>query len=128
MNLEHVRQGLSVYHVAHPGRLGVLTGRTLEALFPMAEVHWGGNAEFADVSQLAVFDPNTQGDPDTNVRRGIYGTIDDLRRRITFEKLRGLLTDVFYSMKTSEIDSLSSPVQARAPLHRVAHKSSAHRG
>jgi len=104
MNLENVSQGLSVYHIAHPGRLGVLTGRTLNALFPMAEVHWGGNAEFVDVSQLAVFDSNTPRDPDTNVRKGIYGTIDDLRRRITFEKLRGLLTDVFYSMKASEID------------------------
>lgn len=104
MNLEHVCQGLSVYHIAHPGRLGVLTGRTLNALFPMAEVHWGGNAEFVDVSQLVAFDANTPRDPDTNVKKGTYGTIDDLRRRITFEKLRGLLTDVFYSMKTSEID------------------------
>jgi SNF2 family DNA or RNA helicase len=104
MNLEDIISGRSVFHVAHPGRLGVLTGRTLNALFPMAEVHWGGNAEFVDVSQLAVFDPNTPRDPDTNVKKGIYGTIDDLRRRITFEKLRGLLTDVFYSMKASEID------------------------
>jgi superfamily II DNA or RNA helicase len=104
MNLEYVKHGSSVYHVAHPGRLGVLTGRTLNALFPMAEVHWGGNAEFVDVSKLVVFDPNTPRDPDTNVKKGVYGTIDDLRRRITFEKLRGLLTDVFYSMKASEID------------------------
>ncbi len=104
MNLEDIISGRSVFHVAHPGRLGILTGRTLNAMFTMAEVHWGGNAEFVDVSQLKVFDAITPRNPDTNVRQGLYGTIEDLRRRITFEKLRGLLTDVFYSMKASEID------------------------
>ena len=91
MDKQGIQPGKSVYHVAHPGRLGVLTGRTLNALFPMAEVHWGGNAEFVDITKLAPFDANTLRDADTNVRRGVYGTIDDLRRRITFEKLRGLL-------------------------------------
>ena len=104
MRENEIQPGKSVYNVAHPGRIGALTGRTLNTMFLMAEVHWGGNAEFVDASQLAVFDPRTPRDADTNVRRGTYGTIDDLRRRITFEKLRGLLTDVFYSMKTSEID------------------------
>jgi len=96
--------GTPVYHKVNPGRLGVLTGRTLQAMFLMAEVDWGNQFEFVDFSQLVTFSPTARRDTDSEVRAGRYGTVDDLRRRITFEKLRGLLTDVFYSMKTSEID------------------------
>ncbi|MBI2929891.1 MAG: DEAD/DEAH box helicase family protein [Verrucomicrobia bacterium] len=104
MDLHEVQTGKCVNHVAHPGRLGVLTGAILETWCPMAEVNWGSEVEFVDVAQLHEFDPKAHPDVDSDVRSGRYGTIDDLRRRITFEKLRGLLTDVFYSMKTSEID------------------------
>jgi SNF2 family DNA or RNA helicase len=76
----------------------------MEAMFLMAEVNWGNQREYVDVSQLVARDPTAGTDSDTEVREGRYGTIDDLRRRMTFEKLRGLLTDVFYSMKASEID------------------------
>jgi len=96
--------GKAVSHQANPGRLGILTGRKMEAMFLMAEVNWGNQREYVDVSQLIERDPTAGTDPDAEVREGRYGTIDDLRRRITFEKLRGLLTDVFYSMKASEID------------------------
>jgi len=96
--------GKPVVHRANPGRLGVLTGRTLQAMFLMAEVDWGSQSEFVDISQLVARDHTARPDTDSDVQSGRYGTVDDLRRRITFEKLRGLLTDVFYSMKTSEID------------------------
>jgi SNF2 family DNA or RNA helicase len=96
--------GKAVSHQANPGRLGILTGRKMEAMFLMAEVNWGNQREYVDVSQLVERDPTAGTDPDAEVREGRYGTLDDLRRRITFEKLRGLLTDVFYSMKASEID------------------------
>jgi SNF2 family DNA or RNA helicase len=76
----------------------------MDAMFSMAEVDWGSQFEFVDVLQLVVRDQSARPDADIDVRAGRYGTADDLRRRITFEKLRGLLTDVFYSMKTSEID------------------------
>ena len=96
--------GKAISHRANPGRLGILTGRTLQVMFLMAEVNWGNQLEYVDISQLVERDPAAGTDTDTEVQEGRYGTIDDLRRRITFEKLRGLLTDVFYSMKTSEID------------------------
>ncbi len=70
----------------------------------MVEVNWGSQFEYVDASQLVVCDPNARPDPDSDVREGRYGTVKDLRRRMTYEKLRGLLTDVFYSMKASEID------------------------
>src|ERR1041385_8822574 len=99
MDLRDIAAGKCVVHVSHPGRLGVLSGRLLEAMFPMAEVDWGTHIEFVDASKLTVRDPTAKRDALTEVRESRYGTIDDLRRRITFEKLRGLLTDVLYSMK-----------------------------
>lgn len=64
MNRDDVREGRSVYHTntRHPGKLGVLTGRILDPLFPMAEVPWGGQVEFLDLAQLALFDPAARGD------------------------------------------------------------------
>ena len=38
---DQIAAGLAVFHVSNPGRLGVLTGNRLEAMFPMAEVDWG---------------------------------------------------------------------------------------
>lgn len=104
MEPNDVAIGKAVFHRANPGRLGVLTGNRLNAMCVMAEVDWGSQFEFADVSQLVVRENCARSNMDSDVHTGRYGTVDDLRRRITFEKLRGMLTDVFYSMKTSEID------------------------
>ncbi|MBL9117003.1 MAG: DEAD/DEAH box helicase family protein [Verrucomicrobiaceae bacterium] len=104
MEHDEIAAGIAVFHRANPGRLGVLTGRKERMMFWMAEVDWGNQFEFADVSQLVVRNTKIRRSMDDDVRDGRYGRVDDLRRRITFEKLRGMLTDVFYSMKTSEID------------------------
>lgn len=104
MSPKDIVQGIPVFHVSNPGNLGVLTGGQLNALFPMAEVDWGSHIEFVDVTKLEPRTQNRTRSTDDEVRECRYGTIDDLRRRVTFEKLRGTLTDVFYSMKTSEID------------------------
>lgn len=104
MSPEEIAAGIPVFHVANPGCLGVLTGNRMDTLFPMAEVDWGKHIEFVDVSKLEPCSSKRLRSTDDEVRERRYGTIDDLRRRVTFEKLRGTLTDVFYSMKTSEID------------------------
>jgi superfamily II DNA or RNA helicase len=104
MRPEDIAEGVPVFHTSNPGNLGILTGNRMDALFPMAEVDWGSHLEFADISKLEPRNKNRSRSTDDEVREGCYGTIDDLHRRITFEKLRGTLTDVFYSMKTSEID------------------------
>jgi superfamily II DNA or RNA helicase len=101
---EQIAAGLAVFHVSNPGRLGVLTGNRLDAMFPMAEVDWGDLIEFVDATKLRRRNSNRINSTMEDVREGRYGTVEDLRRRVTFEKLQGTLTDVFYSMKTSEID------------------------
>lgn len=104
MEPSEIAEGIAVFHRANPGRFGFLTGERLDAMFVMAEVDWGNQLEFVDVSQLLRRPCGVQRSMESEVRDGRYGSVADLRRRITFEKLRGMLTDVFYSMKTSEID------------------------
>jgi SNF2 family DNA or RNA helicase len=104
MEPQEIAAELPVFHMANPGRLGVLTGNRLDAMFPMAEVDWGDLIEFVAVTQLRRRSLNRLSNTENDVRDGRYGTVEDLRRRVTFEKLQGTLTDVFYSMKTSEID------------------------
>lgn len=60
MKPEEIIAGKVVYHVVHPGCIGVLTGNTLQAMFSMAEVNWGSQVEFVDVTQLREFDPNAR--------------------------------------------------------------------
>jgi superfamily II DNA or RNA helicase len=43
-------------------------------------------------------------DPLDTLRHGPYGGPDDLRRVLTFEKIKGELTNVFYSMEASNTD------------------------
>ena len=38
------------------------------------------------------------------IRQGRFGGPDDLRRILTFEKVKGQLTNVFYSMEASQTD------------------------
>jgi SNF2 family DNA or RNA helicase len=101
---EKIEQGLVVYVANNPNRFGTLTGRKRETLALFAEVNWGTQREYVDVNHLQVHNPEAIGDLDYEIKNHRYGTIQDLRRRMTYEKLRGLLTNVFYSMRTAEID------------------------
>ncbi len=95
---------IPVYHRNNPSRIGWLTGQMRQLMCLMAQVNWGSGTEFVDISQLVAVDSCQPPSMQRDVREGQYGTIHDLRRRVTFEKLKGTLTDVFYSMKTSEIE------------------------
>src|SRR5262245_14903440 len=104
MSPADIKEGVAVFHRANPGRFGFLTGHFIEAIGVMAEVDWADKVQLEDVSQLELRSEHVRATMDSEVKAGRYGTVEDLRRRVTFEKLRGTLTDVFYSMKTSEID------------------------
>jgi SNF2 family DNA or RNA helicase len=105
MQIEDVIQGKMVYLGAKPGSHGVLTGNTVKmGPVVMVEVDWGGHRQKHDIEAVEVQDESEGKDQHTLVRKCKYGTIEDLRRRITFEKLQGTLTDVFYSMEAAEID------------------------
>lgn len=99
-----ITKGLVVYVENNPNRFGTLTGRTRQTLAFFAEVNWGVQRDYVDIRHLVLHNPEAVGDLDYEIANHRYGTIQDLRRRMTYEKLRGLLTNVFYSMRTAEID------------------------
>ena len=90
--------------IDNPARGGVTTGRarsTGPILF--AEVEFGPNErQFKPVSALELIE---RSDNVADLfRSGRFSAPQDLRRLLTFEKLRGELTNVFYSMEVSNTD------------------------
>ena len=69
----------------------------LELAFPDASTSW---------RPLAVLDPMTQAQETLEDRlvSGRFGRARDLRRLITYEKLKGTLHEVIYSMEAAQID------------------------
>ncbi len=103
MNIEQIEPHIKVFQTSNPGRIGWLTGKTKESLTLLVQVDWEGKKkQWVDVSSLQV--KQEEQDICDLVESGIYGTLSDLQKRMTFEKLSGQLTDFFYSMGTSEID------------------------
>lgn len=98
-----------------PGRVGSTTGRTrLQAGIVLVEVAWGVNQkEFVPESALVEFDPNAGSSSEFDAGAQ-FGRAEDLRRVLTFEKLRGCLHDFLYSMDAAQIDFL--PYQFRPVL------------
>lgn len=109
MTRDEIAAGSAVFRTAKPGALGVLTGDTREfgPQMVMAEVDWGTRLEFVDIRGLDLRRIDETSDMASRVAARRYGTIEDLRRRITYEKLQGTLTDVFYSMAAAKIDFLA---------------------
>lgn len=102
---EDIQPGIPVSRISDAAQTGILTGRTEDWIAPMAEVQWSdGRCEYTDCADLKITRVHADRTLEALVHRGEYGTVESFRNRITFEKLQGALTDVFYSMKTSEID------------------------
>ena len=70
------------------------------------EVAFGPNEKrFVAESFLQAFD-GRDSNTDRFILRGMYGKAEDLRRLLTFEKLKGTLHDFIYSMDAARIDFL----------------------
>src|SRR5687768_4688162 len=98
--------GQTVYHVNSPARRGVLTGRKRQTGPITAwEVVFGANDRV--YIPEAVLRQEEQSDSlEDKIAAGQFGRPDDLRRRMTFEKLKGSLSEFIYSMDVAEIDFL----------------------
>ena len=93
--------GQSVRLRANPGKQGVTTGRTKEAgTYLMVEVNFGPNETvFKRFHQLELFKQVDDMFELFYARK--FGGVDDLRRILTYEKVRGDLTNIYYSMESS---------------------------
>jgi hypothetical protein len=90
--------------IDNPARTGMTTGR-VKTMGPvtLVEVRFGP----AEVTclQLDFLEPIIAGESALDMaKRGNYGNAQDLRRIITFQKIRGDLTSIFYSMESSNTD------------------------
>ena len=93
-------------------------------LMPKAEVAWPTGREYLPLTALDLFDPDLDQSMESLVERGEYADIDVFRSLLTFEKLRGTLTNVVYSMQTADIDFYAHqfvPVLKfiQSPLERI---------
>ena len=96
--------GLKVRLRDNPGRQGATTGRTKTAgNFLMVEVDFGPNEKQFKRYELLEIVKDDQELFDL-LRAGTFGGPSDIRRVLTFEKIKGDLTNVFYSMEASNTD------------------------
>lgn len=88
----------------NPGRVGLTTGRTRRAgSFAMVEVDFGPNEkQFKRYDLLEIVEEGKE--LIELLTQGKFGGPSDLRRVLTFEKIKGDLTNVFYSMEASNTD------------------------
>jgi hypothetical protein len=93
-----------VYLRDNPGRQGTLTGRQKEiGTRLLVEIEFGPNdKQFKDIALLEI--AHTSHDPLALVASGSFGHAADLRRVLIFEKVKGQLTNIFYSMESSNTD------------------------
>jgi SNF2-related domain len=99
------RPGTRVMLRDNPGKQGVTTGRYMGSGDRLkVEVQFGENEiPFKPASSLEIC-PAAEALPLELLCRGEFGNVDDLRRLLTLEKVRGHLTNVLYSMESSNTD------------------------
>jgi len=96
--------GLKVRLRDNPGRQGTTTGRTrMAGSFTMVEVDFGpAEKQYKRFDLLELV--QEEAEFVDLLRSGAFGGPSDLRRVLTFEKIKGDLTNVFYSMEASNTD------------------------
>ncbi len=100
-----MQRGTKVTHIDDPSRVGEVTGRTqqrgpftyIEVRFPPHELK-PIRAEFLQEYR------DGETSMEEGIRAGKWGKGEDLRRLLTFEKLKGCLHDFLYSMDAARID------------------------
>jgi superfamily II DNA or RNA helicase len=89
----------------NPGKRGTATGRvTGERDRLRVEVRFGSHEISFRPAVVLVREDQTPPPPVERLARGEIGTPTDLRRLLTFQKVRGRLTNVLYSMESSNTD------------------------
>ena len=89
---------------SNPGQRGITTGKVRKAgTRILVQVQFGPNEKVYKPHNLLEL-CGDDDDIESLLRRKRFGGPDDLRRILTFEKIKGQLTNVFYSMEASQTD------------------------
>ena len=107
-NAQNFYSGLQVIDESNPGIPVTCTGRTKQSgSYTMVEIHLAnGTCKFRPQHALQIIDPENLKSLRDNVLNDRFGKVIDLRRLITYEKLKGTLHEVIYSMESAQIDFL----------------------
>jgi len=99
-------KGQQVLNKNDPTERGIFTGRTQQAgSILLAEIQYpNGNIRFLPVYSLEALDFDVTRSLKEKLQAGHFGRIVDLKRLITFEKLKGTLHEIVYSMEAAQID------------------------
>ncbi|QQE67683.1 hypothetical protein GFS31_43960 (plasmid) [Leptolyngbya sp. BL0902] len=96
--------GQAVRIRSNPGQRGLTTGRVQKAgTRLLVQVQFGPNERTYKPQNLLELCGEDDG-IESLLRQKRFGGPDDLRRILTFEKVKGQLTNVFYSMEASKTD------------------------
>lgn len=99
-------QGQQVIDRNDPGNIAEYTGKfravgsrlMVELRFP------NGNLKLRPLSEITAIQQGKTNSLLEQMQQELFGSLVDLRQLITFEKLKGSLHDVIYSMETAQID------------------------
>lgn len=88
------------------GQRAQFTGRFSQAgLHTMLELRYGdGTVKRRPLAALRAIDPKTGSSIQEQLKANAFGKLRDLQRLVTFEKLKGTLHEVVYSMEAAQID------------------------
>jgi superfamily II DNA or RNA helicase len=105
MSWKPTTPGFAVRLIEDPGRVGHTTGKTRQhGPRLMVQVEFGpGERTYKQYELLEPFEPGAEGLYEL-FGSGRFGGPADLRRLLVYEKLKGDLTDVYYSMESSNTD------------------------
>ncbi len=96
--------GTQVRLKSNPGRVGVLTGQSRErGPIINLQVQFPDNAQYVPSDQLEVVEDGPE-DPIDLLKAGKVGEVSDLRRILTHVRLTGRLSDLIYSLETTNTD------------------------
>ncbi|MEA1868187.1 MAG: SNF2-related protein, partial [Thermodesulfobacteriota bacterium] len=89
-----------------PGQLGQYTGNCRNAgPHIMVQLSFpGGSSTYRPLSCLEAMQKTVTETIEDRLRAGHFGKLRDLQRLITYEKLKGVLHEVIYSMEAAQID------------------------
>ncbi|MCW4151013.1 DEAD/DEAH box helicase [Halomonas sp. 18H] len=102
---EKITPGQKVRHKANPSRIGIVgqslegTGRRQRVLVTFRD----GNEEYTLFSALEPYDAQPLK-PYEILKQGRFGNSSELRRSMTFHRLRGKLSNLIYSLNTTNTD------------------------
>lgn len=100
------KKGDWVEDTQNPGRPGIFTGETSQqGPFQLIELEYGpGDRRFRPLQYLAAIERSDDKSIKGRLGKGRYGNLADLQRIMTFEKLKGTLREIIYSMEAAQID------------------------